>query len=248
MSYKENLNQIDVQLKKTFKNVSIDTKNPNKININLSSSLVENVNEKLEMSIYINNYNLNHNNPILDWGYYTNTNTKENSIVLESTIKGITSELENILIKNRFNADYLSSLIITEKINEDFKDEIDEEISFEDIYKVKGNDLKINRHNLREHFVQLGFVIEDMVISHFDSESGQPKGKFINDDPRLGDDNELSLSNIISMSHDGEITPKGWLKLEDELKKIPFVEDVYTSTQRNSILVNISNGVFAELY
>lgn len=247
MSYKDNLNNIDIELKKTFKTVSIDTEKSNNIEINLSSSILESVNDKLTMSLFISKHNLVQINPILEWGYYTDTIKKVNSITFKTPLNEMLSTIETIITKNRFNAEYLDTLV-TETINENVDDNIDKEISIDDIYEVKGNDLIINRRNLREHFVHLlGFVIEDMVLSHFDAETGKPKGNFINNPPQLGDDNELNLSNIISMGHDGKISPKGWLSIEEELKKIPFVEDVYISTYKQSALVNISNEVFAEL-
>jgi len=246
MSYKINLNEIDTELKKSFNKVSINTKT-NNIEINLTSSILESANPKLAMSIFMSKHNLSQMNPILEWGYYIDTIKKGDSITFKTPLNEMILTIETIITKNRFNAEYLDTLV-TETINENVDDNIDKEISLDNIYEVKGNDLIINRHNLREYFVQsLGFVIEDIVLSHFDAETGKPKGNFINNDAQLGDDNELNLSNITSMGHEGNISPKGWLSIEEELKKIPFVEDVFISTYKYSALVNISNEVFAEL-
>ena len=246
MSYKANLNQIDIELKKLFNSVKINTNNHNAVDIELTSSILENVNNKLEMSIFINTHNLNQMNPILEWGYYTDTIKKDNSITFKTTLNEMLNMIKTITTKNRFSAEYLDTLISIEPINENINEEIDEEITLEKIYDIKGKDLLIDRHALRKYFEDKGIIIEDMVINHFDFETGEPKGTFINNEPFLGDDNELSLKNI-SLLNEDEITAKDWILLEEHLKKIPFVEDVYISTQKNSALVNISNEVFAEL-
>lgn len=245
MSYKNTLNQIDIELKKLFNIVDINT-NQGNVDIQLSSSIIENVNNNLKMNIIINKHNLNQTNPILEWSYYTDTNKKDNIISFNTPINEMISMINTITTTNRFSREYLDTLI-SEQINESLDTDISDSIIFETIYSESDNILHINKNDLKTYFKSIGFIIEDIVVSYFDNESGKPKGVYIGDEPQLGDDNELSLKNISSTTYEGDITPKDWLKIENELNKLPHLEEIYVSTVSNSVLVNISNEVYVEL-
>lgn len=109
--FKENINKIDNQLKKIFTNVEYNTDDHRKVSITAFSPLNENVNNNLKMEMEVSTKNLTELDPVISYSYYTNPNSKDNKIGFDTKIGKMGEVLSSVVENNRFNTEYLDSLI-----------------------------------------------------------------------------------------------------------------------------------------
>jgi len=254
MSYKLNINKIDTQLKTVFKEIKIDNSDYRQLDIVASNPLEETVNEKMRIHLFISQANLNNNNPILEWGYYTDSNDLKNHIKFKTSIDSIGTSLNEIVKNKRLSESYLDSIKPEEKINEsvEVKDEGSDTIeNINQTYELSENNLKIYGNKLKNYlFEQLGILVDDLELEYYDTTSGKKREpSFINtNDPEIGDEPNMVLRGISSISYDGNISPKGWITLENHLRKLPHLEDINSNTHKYFINITFSTKVFVELH
>lgn len=246
MSYKENINKIDSQIRNIFSDVKIDSSDYRQLNIRTSNPLNENFNKNLEMQIFVNQKNINEEDPILEWGYYTDSNKLDNTIKFVTSISNMKDTIENIIKENRLNKEYLKEIAEVEMIYESSENKPVDHIN--ETYKLSENHLKIDGLKLKTYFDEkYGLVIEDLGLVYFDVMSGKLRGQYMSDDPIMGDEAVLEAKSISSKSYNGNITPKQWVDIEKDLRKLPFVEDVNSNTHSSKLDVNFSTKIFVEI-
>lgn len=253
MSYLNNINEIDNTLKNIFEQVSINTNDHRILDIKLSKPSKDSMNENLEMRLFVSQKNLNNISPILEWGYYTDPSNPTDSISFKSSASRIGDILNDVITNNRLNESYLDTIKgKVEKINESVEEEIVEEVQLNQTYELSEQYMKLFTKKLQSYLMeQLGLLVDDVEIKHFDESSGQlvsPTFANPNNTPSLGDISEVTLRNITSTSYDGNVSPKGWVLLEERLRQIPFVENLMVSTQKYSVEITFSTKVLVELY
>lgn len=257
MSYTTNINQIDSELKKVFSNVVIDNTDFRQLNIKLSNPIYEGADDSLEMRLFVSQSNLNNINPVLEWGYYSDPLSMENSIKFRTPTSNLSEAVYQVVKNNRFSEKYLEGLKNQkeEKLNENVSTENIEEdqiTNINQVYDLSENQLKVNASKFKKFLEnKFGFIIdnEDLTIDHRDVSSGKVrKPSFAGQNlPERGDEAEISINGLSSKSYDGEISVNEWLMLEKEIRKIPFVEDVFISTSKNNVSFYFSTKVFVEL-
>lgn len=247
MSYISNLNKIDHQLKQVFEGVKMDNNDFRMLNITLSTPTNENVNSNLELKMFINQSNLNIENPTVEWGYYTNPNDLTNSIKFRNGIDSISSVVEQIVNGNRLDESYLDSIKDVESINENVNND-EPSLNIENInesYKLTEGRLNLNESKVKSYFkTKYGVIIESVSISYRDVNSGMiRKPSFTNaNNPVIGDECEIQLEGL-----SGDFNSSTWVKIENDIRKIPFVEDVNSSTYKQNVDFSFSTKVFVEV-
>jgi hypothetical protein len=249
MSYKLNINQIDSELKNVFNTTNIDSSDYRQLNIRLSNPKLDSVNENLELQMFVSQSNLNQLNPILEWGYYTDSNNLDNFIKFKTPISNLGTLLTNIVSERRLDESYLDSIKPEEKINESLYEETTENIEhINETYELSENNLKIYGNKLKNFlYNQYGLTIDDLEISHYDMTSGRKRSQghmLLSDGPKMGDECVLELRNISSTSN---VIPRTWISVENQLRKLPHVEDVNSNTHNYSMNVTFSTKVFVEI-
>lgn len=251
MSYITNINRIDSELKTVFNDVLIDNSDFRQLNIKLSKPVDTEINESLEMVIFVSQTNLNNINPILEWGYYTDPNKLDNSIKFRSPSDSLASSINGIIKGNRLNEDYLNSIKKPEKINESSTDEIEDEIThINQTYVLSTGELKINSKKLCNYIsTKYGVIVDDVQIEYNDVNTGRLRKYSFTDfnSPTMGDEANVSLLGLSSKSISGNIEPSTWISIENDIRKIPFVEFVNSSTYNYSCFFTFSTKVFVEL-
>ena len=253
MSYKLNINKIDSQLKTVFENTKIDSSDYRQLYIIGSVPKEETVNDNLQIHLFVNQANLNNTDPILEWGYYTNSNDLKNSIKFKTPISNIGSVLGKIVIDQRLEESYLESIKDVKKVNESSIEGGDNTIykNINETYDLSENHLKIYDKKLKNYFYENhGIISDDIELSHFDTTSGRKReSSFVNsNDPVMGDEAILEIKGISSINYDGNISPKQWITIENTLRKLPHVEDINSNTYNYSTLVTFSTKIFVELH
>tara|TARA_R110000772_G_scaffold20466_5_gene56857 strand:- start:21693 stop:22454 length:762 start_codon:yes stop_codon:yes gene_type:complete len=252
MSYTTNINQIDNELKKVFSDVIIDNSDFRQLNIKLSNPINENTNNSLEMRLFVSQTNLNDVDPILEWGYYTDPTELDNLIKFKSKAYSLPITIKSVIENNRLNERYLSSIEKVELINED-TDTIDITIDhINQTYELSENRLNLNVSKFKKYLENVhGLIIDngDIILEHRDVNSGRVrKPSFTgSNEAMIGDESEVTLAGVSSLNLNGNITPTDWLTLETAIRKIPFVEDINSSTYNYSCTFNFSTKVFVEL-
>lgn len=248
MSYITNINKIDSELKTVFNDVLIDNSDFRQLNIKLSKPVDIETNESLEMIIFVSQTNLNNINPILEWGYYTDPNKMDNLIKFRSSSDSLANSIKEIIKGNRLNEGYLNSIKKSEKINESSTDEIDDEIThINQTYILSTGELKINSKKLCNYIsTKYGVIVDDVQIEYNDVNTGRSRITNFNL-PTMGDEANVSLLGLSSKSINGNIEPSTWISIENDIRKIPFVEFVNSSTYNYSCFFTFSTKVFVEL-
>ena len=102
---KYNINKLHGFLLNEFENVKIIEKS----NHSLGNYFEISVNEEKEVKMIITKKDIE--NDIFEWKYFSNP-LEENSFLIErrSSIEEITEDVKEILVKNRFDEDYLTKL------------------------------------------------------------------------------------------------------------------------------------------
>ena len=255
MSYVDNINKIDVQLKKSFQEVKINNSDHRVLDISLSDPVNENINSDLKMKLYVNQIGLNNTEPILEWGYYFDSNNPIDSAKFRSKINDFDIIINDVLINNRFSEEYLESITNeynVELVVEDKDIEVEEGVLFNDIFEMKPGYMKIFGKKLQSYFLEKYGVLFDVVsCTHTEVTSGKVIGKnniATRRSPKLGDECEIYVSGISSISYNGNISTTQWLSIEGELRKLPYVTDVYVSTYKYELSFTFSSDILVELY
>ena len=106
MELKYNINKIHSDFLSNFEEVRIDEKSDKKFG---NYFLISAINEGKEVKLILTKKSVESGN--LDWSYYSNP-LKEDSILVErtSSIANITIDVKDIITKNRFDEEYVSSI------------------------------------------------------------------------------------------------------------------------------------------
>ena len=224
MHYTQNINLIDSELKKIFEDVKIDSNDYRSLYITLKTPLLENINKKIELSVYVNQSNLNSENPSLVWGYYTNPNERINSIQFMTKTSDMSRLLEEVITDNRLDILYLESLTIDEIINESSTN--DDVIILDNTYMSSDDTIEIYTENLKKFFEKtLSVDIDKIILKEFDENGDIVKW----DKLAIGESIfELELSKFTSKNKE-TISSKDWLEIDKILKSLPNVEDIYSN-------------------
>jgi hypothetical protein len=246
MLYKSNINKIDYKLKETFSDVIIDNSDYRQLEIKCNF-LSENKN--IDLVLVVSQKNLNIEDPLLEWGYYTNPIKKDNLVKFNSKIDNMTSILNEIISKDRLDLDYLKEAKIKfetdkiVKINESLE-EIDSEIeNINQTYELRENYLLIDRTKIKKFLESKGFFIdiEDIYLEHYDPTTGKNIDLSI-----YGNVSELHFDSISSNNMNGNMTLVNWAHIENILRKMPRVEDVSINTSSYKIIVEFSTKLLVE--
>lgn len=108
--YKDNLNNIDNQLKLLFNKIDYNTNDHRKISISATSPISETVNSELKLEMEVSTDKIKDIDPVVSYSYYTNPNTKDNKIDFNTKIGKMSEILSSVVENNRFNTEYLESL------------------------------------------------------------------------------------------------------------------------------------------
>lgn len=256
MSYTTNINEIDSELKKVFSEVIIDNSDFRQLNIKLSNPINEKENSLLEMKLFISQSNLNNIDPLLEWGYYTDPSEMGDYIRFRTHSYNLSNTIDEVIKNKRLSESYLSSIQEIKSINEssDLENKVVEEdiTNINQIYKLSENHLEISASKLKKylenvHGLKLG--LDSIILEHRDVNSGRVrKPSFVSsNNAMIGDEAEITLSGISSLNMNGNISPSDWLVLETAIRKIPFVEDINSSTYSYSCNFTFSTKIFVEL-
>lgn len=106
MELKYNINKIHGDFLTNFEEVRIDEKTSKELG---NYFLISAINEGKEVKMILTKKSVESGN--LEWSYYSNP-LKENSTLVErsSSIDNITSDVKDVINKNRFDEEYISSI------------------------------------------------------------------------------------------------------------------------------------------
>lgn len=106
MELKYNINKIHSDLLSNFEEVRIDEKSDKKFG---NYFLISAINEGKEVKLILTKKSVETGN--LNWSYYSNP-LKDDSLLVErtSSIADITSDVKDVITKNRFDEEYISSI------------------------------------------------------------------------------------------------------------------------------------------
>jgi len=106
MELKYNINKIHSELLSNFEEVRIDEKSDKKFG---NYFLISAINEGKEVKLILTKKSVESGN--LNWSYYSNP-LKEDSLLVErtSSISDITTDVKDVITKNRFDEEYISSI------------------------------------------------------------------------------------------------------------------------------------------
>ena len=240
MHYNSNINKIDEQLKKLFTNVEIDNSDYRVLNIHLSSPILENVSNNLELRIFVEQRDLNNPLPILTWGYYTNPNELGDSIRFRTPLESMTLTLEGIVVNKRLDSLYLEHLSNLDmvQINESSEVEIipigsfDEVIDVEDcltIDKDKMISLFESRYSVKVDSIELSILGEKDFMETENTE-----------------DNDFQLVICLSPITDN-LSFKTWVEISADVSKLPYIIDTNIDTDNRILTIFFESGNLVEL-
>jgi len=106
MELKYNINKIHSDLLSNFEEVRIDEKSDKKFG---NYFLISAINEGKEVKLILTKKSVETGN--LNWSYYSNP-LKDDSLLVErtSSIADITTDVKDVITKNRFDEEYISSI------------------------------------------------------------------------------------------------------------------------------------------
>ena len=106
MELKYNINKIHSDLLSNFEEVRIDEKSDKKFG---NYFLISAINEGKEVKLILTKKSVETGN--LNWSYYSNP-LKDDSLLVErtSSISDITTDVKDVITKNRFDEEYISSI------------------------------------------------------------------------------------------------------------------------------------------
>ena len=106
MELKYNINKIHSDFLSNFEEVSIDEKSDKKLG---NYFLISAINEGKEVKLILTKKSVENGN--LEWSYYSNP-LKEDSFLVErsSSIADITTDVKDVINKNKFDEEYISSI------------------------------------------------------------------------------------------------------------------------------------------
>lgn len=106
MELKYNINKIHSDLLSNFEEVRVDEKSDKKFG---NYFLISAINEGKEVKLILTKKSVESGN--LNWSYYSNP-LKEDSLLVErtSSISDITSDVKDVITKNRFDEEYITSI------------------------------------------------------------------------------------------------------------------------------------------
>lgn len=106
MELKYNINKIHSDLLSNFEEVRIDEKSDKKFG---NYFLISAINEGKEVKLILTKKSVETGN--LNWSYYSNP-LKDDSLLVErtSSIVDITTDVKDVITKNRFDEEYISSI------------------------------------------------------------------------------------------------------------------------------------------
>lgn len=106
MELKYNINKIHSDLLSNFEEVRIDEKSDKKFG---NYFLISAINEGKEVKLILTKKSVESGN--LNWSYYSNP-LKEDSLLVErtSSIVDITTDVKDVIVKNRFDEEYITSI------------------------------------------------------------------------------------------------------------------------------------------
>ena len=106
MELKYNINKIHSDLLSNFEEVRIDEKSDKKFG---NYFLISAINEGKEVKLILTKKSVESGN--LNWSYYSNP-LKEDSLLVEriSSISDITTDVKDVITKNRFDEEYITSI------------------------------------------------------------------------------------------------------------------------------------------
>lgn len=106
MELKYNINKIHSDLLSNFEEVRIDEKSDKKFG---NYFLISAINEGKEVKLILTKKSVETGN--LNWSYYSNP-LKDDSLLVErtSSIADITTDVKDVISKNRFDEEYISSI------------------------------------------------------------------------------------------------------------------------------------------
>lgn len=106
MELKYNINKIHSDLLSNFEEVRIDEKSDKKFG---NYFLISAINEGKEVKLILTKKSVESGN--LNWSYYSNP-LKEDSLLVErtSSIADITTDVKDVITKNRFDEEYITSI------------------------------------------------------------------------------------------------------------------------------------------
>ena len=245
MSYKTNINKIDFEVKSIFKSAKLNNNNHQKLYIYCGEPQLEGVNSNIEMNIFVSQRNLNGDNPIVEWGYYPNVNDMTNEVKYTTPISSISTIIDTVLKEGRMSKVYLESLDNDDMVAINEEIEITTDIdNIRDTYTLGSNAISLDISKLLSFLNKKYGIKADYTSCHYDTISGKKRGMFLDDNPRLGDYFEVTLSDV---EGHGNISVSTWLNIENDLSKIQFVETVSVNTYNYSITFDFSEKVFAEI-
>ena len=186
-------------LKKIFKVVSFDTTNHSKIKIKATSPILENVNEKAELSMYVYGNNLIELNPVVKWGYYTNPLVEKESIEFNNNLNEIEFSIKEIFSKNRLSDEYLKEISISEISENNEENEVDVMWEWE-VNDYGENVLVLFENKLKDYISDVKISINEMIyLDRLDNDiiyklNDDILESYIIRDPQVGDHCQLTLS------------------------------------------------------
>jgi len=254
MSYKANINKIDNSIKSYFNSVSIDNSDYRNLYIISKEPINEKKYKNLELHLLISQKSLNGLNPIVEWGYYTNSSKRDNVITFKTNLESIGGKLKEIVDSRKLDEEYLNNLQEVSKVNEskDTPVGFNESITkLNKTYKLNYQKLSIEREKIRS-FLYNNFNVETkkdkILLECFDVTSGQKKENNIFNSFKLGDEFHFSIKNMKYTDNDRQnISSEDYLKIKKSLSSLPFVEDVFINTNRGDLSVVFSIKILVEL-
>lgn len=242
MSFQKNINHINFELKKNFNVSEIDSSNHRFIKFTLSKPIMENVSEDLQMKIVVKTNNLTNMNPTVEWSYSDNPINEDNYIGYRSPINKIAIAISDIIREGKMDKEYLNSLNVN-LINENVETE-KEFINLEDIYEINedNNITKIDIAKYIQHIEEKLDVVLELNKSNYFKENRERVGDTFNETPKMGDRLEVVM-NVNTEKMD----TNSWIKLEENLSKLPHIDDVYMNTSKKEITFDFQTDCFIQL-